>query len=253
MKLPIAPYSHKLFESFSFINATLSVKVRDDKNNQIYQNSWHLIVHPCDELPWKIKNRDCSDLIASWVSPNEEPVENLIGKVRIKTGGEIDPVDKMDDYRFRDLVKVIFNTVREEGITYINNPIDFDEKSNQRVRLPEMTLKTKSANSIDGSVLLASLFENVGLRPYIILLPGHVIVGVSKPDSRSNIIFIETTLLGRSKLESIFNLESTFSAATKSGHEQYSKAYSKSGTSESGMFTIIDVHKARQEGIMPIN
>lgn len=253
MDLEITPYSNKLMEVFTTTNATLMVKVRDEQNNEIYLNTWSLKVHPCDELPWKIKNLDCTKLIASWVCPKDESVVALISKVKAKTDGNTGLVAKMNNTEFRNLVKAIFNIVRDEGISYINRPISFGEGFTQRVRLPSMTLKTKSANSIDGSILLASLFENVGLRPYIVILPGHVIVGVSKPDSKSETLFIETTLLGRSTLESIFTLESTFSAATKLGRDEYSKAYSKSGTAESGMFTIIDVYKARQEGILPIN
>jgi len=249
----ITPFSNKLMEKLNSVDSKLIVKVRDEQNNDIYLNSWHLNVRPSDELPWKIKNFDCTNLIASWVCPNDESVKELIEKVKAKTGVNTGQVDKMNDVEFKNLVKAIFNTVRDENIAYIDSMVSFGEGFTQRIRLPYMTMKTKSANSIDGSVLLASLFENVGLRSYLVILPGHVIVGVSRPDSKSKTLFIETTLLGRSTLESIFTFESTFTAATNKGREEYSTAYSKSGTSDSGMFTIIDVNKARQEGVLPIN
>jgi len=247
----ISPNPDKLMEQFKTVDAKLIVKVRDEQNNDIYLNTWNLKVHPGDELPWKIKDWDCTELIASWVCPNDESVKELIGKV--KSGGNTGRVDKMNDDEFKNLVKAIFNTVRAENIAYIDSTVSFGDGFTQRIRLPYMTMKTKSANSIDGSVLLASLFENVGLRPYIVILPGHVIVGVSRPDSKSKTLFIETTLIGRSKLESLFTFESTFTAATNRGREEYSSAYSKSGTSDSGMFTIIDVSKARQDGVLPFN
>lgn len=175
-----------------------------------------------------------------------------MGKVKAEIGNGIQ-VDKMSDEDFRQLVKAIFNTVRKERVAYINSTISFSEGYTQRIRLPYLTLKTKSANCIDASVLLASLFENVGLRPYIIILPEHAIVGVARPYQENDKIFIETTMLGRSTLESILSLEPAFTTATRSGKEAYNNAYSKYVNQESGRFAVIDVHKARQEGILPIN
>jgi len=96
------------------------------------------------------------------------------------------------------------------------------------------------------------MFENVGLRPYIIILSEHAIVGVSRPDQVNDRIYIETKLLGRSTIESILSFESTFSAATKAGKQAYNKGYSRSINQENGIFTVIDVTKARREGVVPI-
>jgi len=251
-ELQITPFSTKLLEVFSPVNATLVVKVIDEQKNAVFSKSWNIKVNTCDEIPWELKNMDCTKLIASWITPRDKMVEALTNKAKAKIRSNKGSVEKMNDVEFRDLVKAIFNTVRAEGITYTDSAISFGVDYKQRVRLPRLTLETKSANSIDGSVLLASLFENVGLRPYIVILPGHVIVAVSRPVSKSGTLFIESTLLGRSKFDSFFSFESTFSAATKLGREEYSKAYSKSENNESGLFSIIDVHKARQEGVLPV-
>jgi len=249
-ELQITPFSSKLLEVVTPVNATLVVKVDDEQKNAIFSKSWSLKVNNADEIPWELKNQDCTKLIASWITPRDESVETLINKAKIERNRS--SVANMNDVEFRDLVKAIFNTVRAEGISYTDSIISFGVDYKQRIRLPSLTLETKSANSIDGSVLLASLFENVGLRPYIVILPGHVIVAVSRPNSKSGTLFIESTILGRSKFESLFSFESTFTAATKLGREEYSRAYSKSVNNESGLFSIIDVHKARQEGVFPI-
>ena len=137
--------------------------------------------------------------------------------------------------------------------TFLITPIiTFGVGTSQRIRNPELTLNSKSASSLEGSVLLASMFENVGLRPYIIILSEHAIVGVSRPDQVNDRIYIETKLLGRSTIESILSFESTFSAATKAGKQAYNKGYSRSINQENGIFTVIDVTKARREGVVPI-
>jgi len=249
-ELQITPFSTKLLEVVTPVNATLMVKVVDEQKKAIFSKSWSLKVNNADEIPWEIKNQDCTKLIASWITPRDESVKKLIDKSTVERNRST--VANMNDVEFRDLVEEIFNIVRDEGIIYTDSTISFGVDYKQRVRLPSLTLETKSANSLDGSVLLASLFENVGLRPYIVILPGHVIVAVSRPNSKSGTLFIESTLLGRSMFESFISFESTFSSATKMGREEYSIAYSKSVNNESGLFSIIDVQKARQEGVLPI-
>ena len=252
-KVSVTPYSDQLMGQVSPINATLILKVTDEQNTNIFTKSWTITVNPGDEIPWIVKNRDCTNLIASWVTPENISVDELMGKVKQKTGGNVKSVENLDNEEFRELVKAIFNTVREEKMTYINSTISFGAGYSQRIRLPELSLKTKSANSIDGSVLLASLFENAGLRPYIVILLDHAIVGVARPNQLTDRIYIETTLLGRSTLENILTLESAYTAATKKGKESYNKAYDKFVNKESGRFNVIDVYKARQEGILPIH
>ena len=145
--------------------------------------------------------------------------------------------------------KEIFNAVRKLGVSYVNSTLTFGQMSNpQRVRLPFESLLEKSANCIDGTILLASIFENIGLEPLIILVPGHAFLGLRlAPDSRET-LFIETTLLGRSKLESLRDWSTAYTAAVKKGTEEYNSYYSQSPNS----IRIIDIKKARTNGIYPL-
>lgn len=252
-KIPITPYSSKFRDVVNPINATLVVKVTDEQNTTLFSELWTIKVNPFDEVPWKIKNRDCSNLIASWITPRNRFVQEITRKAIEKSGGHITSAADLNDQDFKNLVKNIFNTVKDESILYTKSTISFDEGSAQRIRLPYLTLKSKSANSIDASVLLASLFENVGLRSYIVILSEHAIVGVARPNHENDKIFIDTSLMNRSTIESILSLESAFAAATKSGKEAYNKGYSSSVGSGRGKFIVIDVYKARQDGVLPIN
>jgi hypothetical protein len=252
-KIPLTPYSAKFMDVLNPVNATFVVKVTDEQSTSLFSEVWNIKVNPFDEVPWKIKNRDCTNLIASWITPRNRFVQELVRKAKERNGGKIATVANLNDQEFMNLVRDLFNTVKEEGITFTKSTISFGEGSAQRIRLPYLTLKTKSANSIDASVLLASLFENVGLRPYIVITSEQAIVGVARPKHENEKIFIEPSLLNRSTLQSIFSFESTFSAATKAGKEAYNKGYSRSINQEGGEFRIIDVHKTRLEGVMSIN
>lgn len=251
-RVEITPFSSRLMSISSPMNTSLIVKVIDSNNTTIYSKTWNLKINASDEMPWKIKSQDFTPLIASWVTPKNPDVEELLGIAKAEYGSSMPEASKMSYNEFQDVVKAIFNTLRDQGISYVSSTISFGSGFAQRVRLPELTIKTKSANCIDGSVLMASMFENIGLHPYIVIMPGHAIVAVSRPNDK-NALFIETTLIGRSYVESLLTFESTFNAAIRIGQEKYTKAKAEATKEKTNLFSVIDVKNARSNGILPIN
>ncbi len=79
----------------------------------------------------------------------------------------------------------------------------------QRTRLPREALRHRSANCIDGTVLLASLLEGASLNPVLVLVPGHAFVGWQTwdgpewqdSDDADKFRFLETTLIGSADFE----------------------------------------------------
>jgi hypothetical protein len=146
-------------------------------------------------------------------------------------------------------IKSIFNAVRNAKVSYVNSTLSFGKVGfAQRVRLPRESISKKSANCIDGAVLFASLFENIGLEPVIVLIPGHAFVEVRLASNSDQTLFIETTFVGRNIINSIVSLTSTFDAATKKGNEEYNQAIQKN----SSEVHIVDIKKARDLGIYPL-
>lgn len=245
--LSCAPFLNKLLSLKSPISTTLQLKIQELNGSLIYEKSFGVKINPSDEMPWMINKTDYSFLIASWVTPKNSTIEYLAGKTTEEYGKNVPLPENMNDEQFNDIVKAVFNSVREEGISYLNSTINFGEGFTQRVRLPENSIKNKTANCIDGSVLLASIFENIGLLPYIVIVPGHAFVAVARPGKEESKIFIETTLLGRSKLESFMTLETTYSAAIKKGYKEYNDACKKNN-----QLKIIDIRECRKAKIFPI-
>ena len=66
----------------------------------------------------------------------------------------------------------------------------------QRVRLLEQTWADRSANCVDGSVLIASVLQRIGLRSFLVLVPGHAFVGFYTDAEATHAAYLETTLLG---------------------------------------------------------
>ena len=57
-------------------------------------------------------------------------------------------------------------------------------------------LENGGGNCIDGSVLSASILEAFGLKPYILLVPGHAFVAVHSGGTPGIRWPIETTIVG---------------------------------------------------------
>ena len=149
-------------------------------------------------------------------------------------------------------VRAIFDTVRSIGVSYVNSTVNFGQIGiGQRVRLPRTSLQQKAANCIDGAVLFASLFENIGLEPVIVLIPNHAFVGVRLAPGGKDILFIETTLVGRHPSQSIITLEHTFDAAVWEGSMKFNMA-SRSSQNNPNVLHIIDIKSARSAGIYPL-
>jgi hypothetical protein len=67
--------------------------------------------------------------------------------------------------------------------------------------MPAESLSRSAANCIDGVVMYASMFENLGMDPVVILVPGHAYVGVRNAKNSSSYTYLETAITGRSSFE----------------------------------------------------
>lgn len=72
----------------------------------------------------------------------------------------------------------------DAGLNYINPPPSF-ERTGQKIRLVADTLRQKRGTCLDLAVLQAALWEHVGLRPAIIIIPGHAMLGCWLQDDES--------------------------------------------------------------------
>jgi|GEM_PF-3029441 hypothetical protein len=113
-------------------------------------------------------------------------------------------------HRFRDFlgIKAIYNTLKAQGITYSSTTISFPAGS-QKIRYPSASLQEASANCIDGTVLMASAMEAIGLQPLIVLVPGHAFLGWRALDGSTTSEFLETTMIGTSTFEEALNQGTT--------------------------------------------
>ncbi len=162
---------------------------------------------------------DLSHYYGAWVTPHANTVQE-----RIRRAVELAPERRLMGYQgdpelVTDQVAALYAALREAEIVYVNSVIDYGAAvgmTTQRTRLPRESISLRSANCIDGTVLLASLMEGVSLNPAIVLVPGHAFVGWEVWDGADEWRFLETTMIG----------SADFETACKSGqrqHEQFTK------------------------------
>lgn len=147
---------------------------------------------------------DLTHYYGAWVMPYDERVQE-----RIRAAADLLASKQLWGYQgdptgVPQQVKALFDSLRAQGMTYVNYVIDYgaaEGSYSQRTRLPRESLRLKSANCIDGTVLMASLLEGASLNPAIVLVSGHAFVAWETWSGSNQWQFLETTLMGTSTFE----------------------------------------------------
>ena len=230
------PFGTKLLRNYALVPSTLLLRAKIGER-VIFEETRNIAIRAADDMVWGLKAPyDTIPLIAAWVTPKDPSVERVLS---IAKNNIMDRSLSGYQKQVMPQVRAIYNAVKNGvRVSYVNSPVTFGQLHQaQRVRLPRETISQKAANCIDGAVLFASLFENIGLEPLIIFTQTHAFVGVREASGSNNVIFIETTRVGKTEF---FNFEN----AIKVGSERYKR--------EQNNVKIIDIKKCREKGIYPM-
>lgn len=225
------------------------------------------------------KKTDVSWMIAAYVNENDPLVDRILKEA---LESRIVPNFKAYQGTTDEVVAEIFaiwNVFQRNGIQYSSvttASAESDRVFSQWIRFPGDSFKNSQANCVDGSVLFASIFRKIGLDSYLVLLPGHCIVGVFLDPEHKSHLFLDTTVLGKidtknhywddKKPLSVLMSQLTgrqtknqasydaFQEAVIAGEQEFDKAMldkTKSG-SESQFPKLLGIKKARDAGILPL-
>jgi hypothetical protein len=235
----------RLYANHEIAAATAVVRVTDAGGRQVYEGTAPVRLRAADDMFWGA-NFKYSSFIASWVTPHNASVEAVLARAK-----EFMPGRRMPGYEnwksadeqavtTAKEAKAIYRALQQQGVSYVKSSSTFGADANaavsERVRMPFESIRDTSANCIDGAVMFASLFENLGMDPVIVLVPGHAYVGVRIAENSDKYYYIETALVGRN---------ATFEAAVKSANEGLQKW-------PSNRVTRISIDDARRAGIYPM-
>ncbi len=194
-----------------------------------------------------------SSLISAWVTPNHSQIRKLL-KIAVKHHPnrslygyqlETNDIEKLRLYS-EEQVRAIYNAIKEDyDINYVNTPVSFTPKNivAQRINLPSETLSRGIANCIDSVVLFASALEAIGMEPYILILPGHSLLGWSISEGSRSIDFIDVTYVS----------EIDFDEAVTTAYKIINESQIDLKDSVGDNYSLISIKKARDDfGIDPI-
>jgi len=143
-------------------------------------------------------------------------------------------------------IAIVYEALQKRGFKYSSitgNSSEIEHVGSQAVRLPSQAMKTAQANCVDGSVLIASVLRRIGIETFIVLGPGHAMLGyLRKPEAKlENLAVLETTMLGTHP----------FAKASSAGLATFQK-WMKEVPDTDPRFQLVNVGAQRRQGVMPI-
>lgn len=184
-------------------------------------------------------------MFAAYVNENHPQVDEILaealdaGYVEAFAGYQGSAEDVLAE------LEAIWKTLQDSGFRYSNltrASRESDTIASQHVRLLGDALDTAQANCVEGSVLLASIFQKLDMDPFLILVPGHMFVGVYLDEDADQFVCIETTLLGKGSLAD----------AIEAGGEQFDEYEEAFEDEDAVQCEIIDIEVTRDIGILPL-
>lgn len=185
---------------------------------------------------------DLTPLIVAWVTPHAYEIDELIRIAAEYTYDGSMGMAETSESRIEQISAIYYALQEQYSITYINSAISYSANTDasQRIKLPSDAINLASANCIDGTVLFASALENIGINPYIVIVPGHAFLAWG--DGNGNIEgVLETTMVGNSAFDDAYDY----------GLQEYNEEINN-GNFDSGESMIISVNDMRGIGITPM-
>jgi hypothetical protein len=218
-------------------------------------------VHPLDDALYFVREgKDRIDLgwvFAAYVNPRDPVVETIVADARdIDPDFDRPPKDAADSVR---KARAIWAMLTRHGLRYAAGDPALSRGPtiySQRIRLIGDVWNERRANCLDGSVLIASVLERIGIPAFLVLVPGHAFVGYHA--DRDRVEFLETTLLGdgRARSSAIDDdaaaVAANFEAARGAGLARWRRVAGRFDRRHGPDYALIDIGTARSYGIIPI-
>jgi hypothetical protein len=184
--------------------ATLAVRVVDPQGVVSFAQDRPVLLHSGSDLYWGKKFAN-AQWVARWVTPHDPAVLKLVAAARSHVPGgrlrgySVQPnaTSQTVAGQVKSQAKAVFQALQASGLSYVSSIYTFGNYVGeaQRIRLPSETLSLNNANCIDVSVAFASAMENLGLRPVIVILPGHAFAGVRLGPQGDETLYLDLTVL----------------------------------------------------------
>lgn len=137
-------------------------------------------------------------LLAAWCSRDDAVIKEFAGEANKRAGG-VGAAGK-DPRETLAVLKAIYELMLASQITYqhpaaLPEGESFDATTVQHVKFPRDVIRDESGTCVDLAVFYASVAHSVGLKPYLVLIPGHAFPVIENPATGLRYA-VETTGVG---------------------------------------------------------
>jgi hypothetical protein len=217
-------------------------------NTPSIETSTTCMIHPVNEVVSRIFNvetdawQDMSICYAAFVNEDHPWINQILSEATQRDG-----LARFSGYEFGPdsvvrQMRAVWDALAARGLSYADLATTsgaVPDVNTQYVRFLDQTLHDQGANCVDASVLLASVFRRIGLRPVLIFKPGHCFVAVYDAAQGGQLIGLETTLLSAAPFGSAFAM----------GAQELNNTIPHL---DSPGYSSVDIAVARQAGVRPI-
>ena len=241
--LTFAPtFLPRFYHNREIVAATAKVTVTELGGKPVYETTLPVRLRSSEDIYWG-NGFKYAPFIASWVTPHDPLVEDVLMAAKQYTpdhrlpGYENWKAPAQQELETTIEARAIFNAVKRLGLSYVKSSFTLGDHKNvsERVRMPHSSLGRSSANCIDAAVLYASLFENLGMEPSVVIVPGHAYVGVKVAEGSPKLLYIDVALTGRAGFD-------TALASARTGMAKQAQS----------SVTQVSIEEARSAGIYPM-
>lgn len=158
-----------------------------------------------------------------------------------------------ENYLFQQMC-AIWYVLQQTGVSYSNAtqiPGQAEDVRVQNVRFFSQALASAQANCVEGTCMLASIYQRFDLFPYLILKPNHMFLGIG--DANGDLTyFLETTMIGNVRLDALTTAEekweaskANFKNAMAVAKEEFDEVKSRVDAGDP-YYAVIDLKEARK-------
>jgi hypothetical protein len=132
-------------------------------------------------------------VLASFTTPSDPVIQELAGRMSGRTDGAAAAVTNADAVKF---LRSLYEFLGENRVSYQSPPSYVNgAQFGQHIKYGRDVLRNHAGTCIDLAILWASTCEAVGLRPVLVVIPGHCFPAIRMPEGQ--LVAVEATVIGK--------------------------------------------------------
>lgn len=198
------------------------------------------------------------ELTSAFVMPNDPAVDKLLKATSevLRRAGKPDQLDGYTSHsrtRTWELASAVWSAIANTKLTYALPPASF-ERIGQKIRTPGVVMEGQVATCLDTSLLFASVLEQLGLNPLIILAKEHAFVGLwLQPQEFSQLVTEDVSAVRkRLDLKEMVVFETTLVTSFPVAAFSHAVETAQRHLTEDAFVAAVDVRRARMQKIRPL-